>query len=315
MAINWEMAIAPDVVGNALAAFNKGREERRRTQESNALKAFASDPTNAAPINALIAAGNPQMAITLRDFQAKEQDRARDAQFRDAQSRYFSGLNGPGHAQPEIAAQPTSSAGQPGQAEPQYSDADIAFMEMMKVDPKRALEMQGAARDRTLKALKLADDAYDHAVGRLGNVRDDTGYQALLADMEARFQPLGVDVRSMVPPSYPGPEGMRKLLLSTLDAKDQLHAMIERDRLHAYVANLDADNARADRNTASLMEDRRARRTEIRRNHDQTDATRRRGQDRGGRQALPVVKTPEEARKLPSGTKFKDPSGQVRVVP
>lgn len=87
---------------------------------------------------------------------------------------------------------------------------------------------------------------------------------------------------------------------------------------------------RASRNTDSLIEDRQAQREETRRWHDMYDTTRRRGQDvtarttrrgqdmrgsGGGRAKLPTVSSPEEAAKLPPGTKFRTPDGTIRVRP
>lgn len=205
---------------------------------------------------------------------------------------------------------PSSPLGDP------QDDADRAFLEMMQVDPGKALEIRSGLRNEAVKRLKLIDDTYDMAIGRLANVADDNGYQAMLGELESRFKPIGVDIRSMVPPTYPGKGGIRKLLMTALDAKDQLGALVQRDRLEAYVADIAADNERADRNTDSLIADRRSRRAETRRNNNMRNETTRRGQDnRGGRERLPVVQTPEEAARLPKGTRFKTPDGQVRIVP
>lgn len=63
-----------------------------------------------------------------------------------------------------------------------------------------------------------------------------------------------------------------------------IHKLIRNEqaerRLDIHEENVDADNARADRNTDSVISDRTARRGETKRYHDQSDTTRRRGQDR-----------------------------------
>jgi hypothetical protein len=314
-------------------AFERGQKQRKEEQVQKALEAFAKDPASAVPINALIAAGDPRTAIAMRDYQSKEEDRGREAKFRDAQTRYFGAVPAPnallgnsGTPAPQgglggfgapaatgpVAGPSPVGLGQgaaPNPLPPPANDADSAFTEMMRIDPKRALEMRGTRRDETVKALKAADDAYDLAIGRLSNVRDDAGYQALLGEMDASLRAVGVDIRSMVPPNYPGPEGTRQLLMMALDAKDQLHAMIERDKLHAYVADIGADNARADRNTDSLIADRAAR-TRI------AGQRPRGGGNRNGRGGgLPTASTPAEAMKLPPGTKFRTPDGKVKVRP
>ena len=102
-----------------------------------------------------------------------------------------------------------------------------------------------------------------------------------------------------------------------------IHKLIRNEqaerRLDIYEENVDADNARADGNTDSVISDRAARRGEARRYHDQSDTTRRRGQDkpRTGRNAAPAgpvkVKTKEEAMALAPGTKYRAPDGLVRT--
>lgn len=324
--IDWRLLQMPDVGGNTLAAFEKGAELGRAARRSRALADFVKNPTSPESVNALIAAGDPETALRLRDLQFKEQDREREAKFRGAQTRYFSGGNAlvdhvrrsdPGLV-PHTAVQtaPALDTGAPTQAQPQVQpqaaphvlgepqdDSDRAFLEMLSLDPKRAMEMESGLQKVALDRLSRVDKAYDHALVRLANVTSEEGYQALLAQMDERLGPLGVDIRSMVPDKFPGPQGMRKLLMMTMEAKDQLHAIVERERLDTYAADIDADNARADRNTNSIIADRDARRTEARRWHDQQDKTTRRGQD--GRRQRGGGGAPSSARPTATG-----PNGQ-----
>lgn len=344
--INWAAAGQNN---NALAYFQQGmklgdeiQQSRDKREYRNALaQVVGPDGADNSAALGVIARNNPELAL-------KFQDRARDAKFRAAQGRYLGANNAllglpamqPGRMTPGIGDQHNRDQAnalpanvQPGEAngaagaavpgampasplgEPQ-DDADRAFLDMMQVDPGKALEIRSGLRNEAVKRLKLIDDTYDMAIAGLANVADDNGYQAMLGELESRFKPIGVDIRSMVPPSYPGKGGVRQLLMRALDAKDQLSALVQRDRLDAYVADIAADNERADRNTDSLIEDRRGRRSETRRNNNMRNETTRRGQDnRGGRERLPVVQTPEEAARLPKGTRFKTPDGQVRIVP
>ena len=136
---------------------------------------------------------------------------------------------------------------------------DKAFLKMLRANPEKAWEFRTGMRDKVLKSLKTETEAYEMAASQLGGVTDEASYQAVLGDFAGRLEPLGVDVRSKLPPNYPGPEGIRKLLTSALSAKEQLSQLIARDRLDAYVGDIDADNERADRNTDSLIDDRQAR--------------------------------------------------------
>jgi hypothetical protein len=105
---------------------------------------------------------------------------------------------------------------------------------------------------------------------------------------------------------------------------------IRQRRLDNDIADDEADNARADRNTDSMISTRQGRLSETRRYHDATTRTRQRGQDvsattarrgqdirgaGGGRAAIPTVATPADAMKLAPGTKFRTPDGTIRVRP
>ena len=65
------------------------------------------------------------------------------------------------------------------------------------------------------------------------------------------------------------------------------------EKQSTWESNVSADNTRQDRNTDSMIEDRRTRQAETRRHHDQTDRTRRRAQDNRPtpRAAAPITAT------------------------
>ena len=198
---------------------------------------------------------------------------------------------------------------------------DRAFLRMIKAVPVKALKLRSELRDNFVKTLKDTREVYRFGIERLSLASDEQTYQSVLAEMEPMTQAIGGNLLNHVPANYPGPEGMRELLTKALDAKEQVSAFMQQ-------ANIDDDNERADRNTDSIIADRSARQGEVRRYHDQQSGNTRRGQDvrsrdarrgqdrRGsGRSGLVTVKSRAEAEALPSGTKFRDPSGVVRTRP
>lgn len=321
MPIDWRMFEAPDVGKNAMDAFREGEKIGRELRVRKAMGAFAANPDDPEPINALIALGEPEKALSLHNLQAKRAEATRDNQYRGAQARYFGGGNAlaaaanptsqtmqpdapnalAGFASPRPAPVPGFKQGvdlspgqtvetlatQVGNLEPEQphplgqpqSPEDSAFMEMLSIDPKRAFETKSAMRDEAVKRLGVTSDAYDFAISHLANVQDDAGYQTVLGEMDTRLKPLGVDIRTLAPPQFPGPQGVRALLMKALGAKDQLAAIVSRDRLETYRADIDADNKRADLNTRSLIDTRQGNLKETRRFHGDTIETRKRGQD------------------------------------
>jgi len=204
--------------------------------------------------------------------------------------------------------------------EPQ-TPRDQAFLRMVRRDPEKALKIQSTLRDNFLDQLKDSQSFYGIAVEELARVRDDAGWQVALGRLAPYAERLGVDLGESVPLTYPGDEEVAALMERALPVKDRLGHLLRS-------ADVAADNARADRNTDSLIADRGARRGEVSRNNARRDATARRGQDirssttqrgqdlrgaGGGRENIPTVKTPEEARKLAPGTKFKTPDGRIKI--
>jgi hypothetical protein len=167
--------------------------------------------------------------------------------------------------------------------------------------------------------MKDERDLYAVAADRLSLARDEDSYQRVLAELSPMVAAVGGSLTDHVPPSFPGPEGLREIATKALSAK-------ERPSLFMQQANIDEDNERADRNTDSLIGDRAERRGIQRRGQDIRSGDVRRGQDirgsggrrsavgrGGGRENLPVVSSPAEAMKLAPGTRFKTPDGRVKV--
>ncbi len=142
---------------------------------------------------------------------------------------------------------------------PNMEARNRAFMEMAKIDPLAAMKIDSEMRDQTLNRLEDADKAYRLAIARLPRVSDEASYQAVLNEVDALLAPLGQNVRDTVPPHYPGPDGIRQLLMLALDSQQQLAAMDRRFSAEARVADMQADNARQDRNTDNMIANRDAR--------------------------------------------------------
>lgn len=188
-------------------------------------------------------------------------------------------------------------------ASPNMDDRNAAFMEMARIDPKRAFQIQSDARDAALDRLKGGQDALRIAASRLASTNDDNSYRAVLADLDAQLMPLGIDISKTVPTTHPGPEGIRKLQMLAMKEAEQLAALDREARTEAMIENYEADNARADRNTDSLIAER-GERTGIQRQRAETAAERERrlgaGGGRGGRTggAAKTAVNPETGERL-----------------
>src|SRR3546814_18227032 len=115
---------------------------------------------------------------------------------------------------------------------------------MARIDPKRAFQIQSDARDASLERLKGGQEALRIAASRLASTNDDNSYRAVLADLDAQLMPLGIDISKTVPPTHPGPDGIRTLQLPPMKAAEQLAALAREARTAASLEKYDADNAR-----------------------------------------------------------------------
>jgi hypothetical protein len=208
------------------------------------------------------------------------------------------------------------------------SRQDAAFLRMLRSDPLEAIKIQSTLRDNFMDRLKAEHQFYSIAADELSGMTDDAGWQRALERLHPMAQALGANLLDHVPTAYPGPDGVKQLLERVLPVKERLDYF-------ARQANTQADNERADRNTDSMIETREGQLAETHRYHEGQLGNQRRGQDltdkrqrdrpppaaRGVRGAaaptstLPLVHSPAEARKLPKGTRFRTPDGQVKIVP
>lgn len=269
----YNSLMMPNIAGNVQNSFRQGVEMgtkmREQRQRQSALAGLAANPDDTSRVNALMAV-DPELALRVRDGQRQEAKYQSGQKFDAAARNYFApnalspyaAQGGQGvlssTVQGTIPQQPAAPAAQPVQPEqPQMSARDKAFHEMAAIDPIRAMKIDSEARNQALERLKAMDDVYDLAIERLGGAVDEDSYQALLADVGPRFQQLGHDVSKSVPAKYPGPDGIRALLQSTMAAKEQIAALDRRDRLDADIQDDETDNARADREASSRIDARR----------------------------------------------------------
>lgn len=189
---------------------------------------------------------------------------------------------------------------------------DRAFLRMMRRDPIKAIKIKSVLRDNFVDQLQAERDAYSFGIEVLSRATDQPSWQQALQQVAPRFQAIGADLLSVVPTAFPGEEGVRQLMGRALPIKERLDLFLRE-------ANIEADNARADRNTDSMIATRERRAAEYERNNRARLETTRRGQDmtdkrvREGRKPKVVtVKTPAEAKRLKPGTLYRGPDGQVR---
>lgn len=244
---NWQILQPVDVGAKIQEGLALGEKQREKREVRNALAQYAAAPSDAAPINALMRYA-PEMAIRLRDEQRKEQTYQDGQKFNQAVAGYYGAPQG---------SQAAPSSMQSPQDEPaKLSPRDQAFHKMMAIDPVRAMKIDSDARNLVVEKLKGLDDVYDLAISRLGGATDENSYQVMLNELGERFKPYGYDVRSIAPANYPGPEGIRSLLQTTLDAKEQLAALDRRERQQWDREDDTIDNTRADREASSRIESR-----------------------------------------------------------
>lgn len=244
---NWQILQPVDVGGQIQKGIALGEQQREKREVRNALAQYAAAPTDAAPINALMQYA-PEMALRLRGEQRTEQTYQDGQRFNKAVAGFY-GAQQPAPGNP---AAPPQAEGQPPAASPR----DKAFLEMMAIDPVKAMKIDSEARNQVVEKLKGLDDVYDVAISRLGGATDENSYQMMLKDLAQRFQPFGYDISTIAPANYPGPEGIRSLLQSALDAKEQLAMLDRRDRLEWDQEDDQRDNARADREANNRIETR-----------------------------------------------------------
>ena len=213
--------------------------------------------------------------------------------------------------------------------EPQ-NGRDRAFLRMVQIDPVRALQIQSSMREGFVERLNSVREMTTFAVEQLGRVTDEAGWQAALGRFLPMVQAVGGDL-SNIPANYPGPDAVQELLDEGLPLKERLDYLLDQ-------ANVDADNARSDRNTDSLIGTRQGTLAERQRTNRAREGTAERRESRiatnqnrprparssrprasggatGGSSNLPVIASPQAAANLAPGTQFRTPDGRTLRVP
>lgn len=250
-----------DIAGNAqnalLQGIKVGDTMRKERERRDVLANLAANPNDPASVNALLAV-DPELAMRVRDNQRQEATFQNGQRFNAAAGKFMNALapTMTAPARPIVPGVNVAPAAQVTE-QPQLSERDRAFHEMAAIDPVKAMKIDSDARNQALERLKALDEVYDLSIERLGGVVDEDSYQSVLADVAPRFEQFGQDIRSVVPANYPGPEGIRSLLQSTMAAKEQIAALDRRDRIEWDQQDDTLDNARADREASSRIDARR----------------------------------------------------------
>ena len=358
---DFSLLTRPDAIGRGVTqSFVEGRKLGQAIRAQNDQKAMREamatlsvDPDNQ-EARTLVMSMNPELGMKMNEYADKRAFNNSLADFLAPQGQPQNALLGLGNPQtpepqqnallgqmPSNTPPSVQSAGpRPPVSQPTaetQSDAapdlsvlgvpqtrqDQAFLKMVQRDPIRALKIKSTLRDNFVSQVEAEHDFYAFAIDEVGRTGDQASYSAALQRLMPRAQAIGVDLSAHLPSEFPGDEGIAELLERALPAKDRL-AHILRE------ANIGADNARADRNTDSLIETRDGRLDEYRRHNRASESNQRRGQNLTDSRArsrtprargtkpdseLPTISTPQEASRLPPGTKFRTPTGQVKVVP
>lgn len=161
--------------------------------------------------------------------------------------------------------------------------------EVVRADPVEAVKAQHdmyGAREDHLKDWQHVSQA---GMRLLGSVRDQDSWERGVTTARHLYDTYGVPFPENLPDEY-SPEVVRDLQMGQLNLEDQIAAALRERKFEWQRDDDEIDNARADRNTNSIISDRDARRGLTARGQNLTDsrgrygisvasADRRRGQD------------------------------------
>lgn len=146
---------------------------------------------------------------------------------------------------------------------------------MVEADPSKALEGQQAMDQLNDNHVKLASTINAHAIQLLAGVHDQASYDEAKARARDLYGQAGVDFDSLHLPDAYSPAAIDQLTQSALATKDRLAGIREDRKIDWTIQDGQADNARQDRATDSLIGYRSA---EVSLGRDRNALTRR-GQD------------------------------------
>lgn len=173
---------------------------------------------------------------------------------------------------PSVPA-PTSNTG------PADSDYQHRWEQYVRDDPDGALAYENTQTGLTSAQFKAAHELNNAGLAILSGVNDQASYDLAKKRAQALYGRYGFDVNDFNLPDEYSPELVANLRNEAMDTRNQLIQAQRQQKLDADISDDEADNDRADRNTASIIADRQARRAETQRYHNQRDTTTRRGQD------------------------------------
>jgi hypothetical protein len=112
---------------------------------------------------------------------------------------------------------------------------------------------QKSTMDLSAGKLKMFRDANRGVAEATSGATDQLSWDAAMNRADGLYGQFGIDVRSQFPAEYPGPEGIRRIMMNAMEIDDQLSAMDRREKLDWDMEDDRLDNDRADRNTTSLI--------------------------------------------------------------
>lgn len=248
--INWGMAQMPDFGGNALAAFEQGRQIARQRKTEEAWGAYAANPDDPNALNAL-AQYDPKSAIALRQDAEK---RRREMMAQDLQRK-------------AVAGDPAAMAQLSGIDLDAWSKLDT---QQRTVAKQRAEYIGNSALAISRLPPQQQAAAWDAAI--------EQGVQlgmTELASQRGKYSPQGLQAAI-------SSAGMMSKFIDMTEPKYQV---------------VPQGGSMVNTNDPSAIKQ-----------FQQQQAG-------GGSGDLPRVNTPDEARKLPPGSKFVMPDGRIGTVP
>lgn len=284
----------PDAGKGFMNGYTQSRDMLRQEDGRNALLKYVKTPTTDS-FNALLAV-DPQLASSVQSARAGFDDTQRTADARNALSNYMRSSTRaapPRQVSPAPAANSVASPGAldlprgspldpnraanrspAGNVPEAATDAAVssvpsifvdqdhngAWQRLIDADPGTAMKVRASEAKELTDRLATMNDAMAFAVQNLANVGDDASYQQVVGEFVRQLGPMGESIAQMLPPQYPGPEGIRSLLLRGAEVQQQISAMDRKAKLDWDIVDDQVDNNRAASEAGSRDLDRRERR-------------------------------------------------------
>jgi hypothetical protein len=166
MAINWSLLQQPDIIGNALNAFEQGKEMRRADSGRNAMASLAQNPNDQAAFGQL-AQSDPATAIQFRQHQGRAATQAQET--KNAQLQQMGRLLN--HATDEASYQQALAAakqigipvdGAPPAFDPNWINQQKTILQAFEKDGGQ--QISGLARELTDAGYKPGTPEFQQAM-------------------------------------------------------------------------------------------------------------------------------------------------------